>query len=50
MTDDSLSSSDWSESKRKAWETIDTTPNAFYYRFLPPGEVQAKGKWRNVCF
>jgi len=35
----------WSEARIKAYKTIDTNPNAYYYRFNKPGEVQRDGKW-----
>jgi hypothetical protein len=35
----------WSEARIRAWRLIDKNPNAYYYRFNPPGEEQRNGPW-----
>eukprot|EP00871_Galdieria_phlegrea_P004504 jgi/Galph1/5054/GphlegSOOS_G3712.1 len=35
----------WSEARIKAYQSIDTNPNAYYYRFNAPGEEQNHGQW-----
>ncbi|PVV03420.1 hypothetical protein BB560_002097 [Smittium megazygosporum] len=35
----------WSLARIKAYQAIDTKPNAYYYRFNAPGEVQRTGPW-----
>jgi len=35
----------WSEARIRAYKLIDKNPNAYYYRFNPPGVEQKNGKW-----
>ncbi|OMH82857.1 hypothetical protein AX774_g3652 [Zancudomyces culisetae] len=35
----------WSVARIKAYKAIKTRPNAYYYRFNAPGEVQRVGQW-----
>lgn len=35
----------WSEARLRAYALIDKNPNAYYYRFNPPGQQQRNGKW-----
>lgn len=37
--------SQWSAARQKAWLLKDTNSNAYYYRFLNPGEEQKTGKF-----
>eukprot|EP01083_Nonionella_stella_P037521 102291_1 len=36
----------WSDARIKAYRSIDTNPNSYYYRFNAPGEKQQKSKFR----
>lgn len=42
---DPVDQSRWSSARKRAWKTIKTNPNSYYYRFNAPGEVQAGGVW-----
>lgn len=35
----------WSQARIRAWQLRHINPNAYYYRFNAPGEVQRNGKW-----
>lgn len=35
----------WSEAKRQSWASINTNPNAFFYRHCAPGEQKRNGAW-----
>lgn len=35
----------WSTARMRAWNLRHENPNAYYYRFNHPGEVQRNGKW-----
>jgi hypothetical protein len=35
----------WSSARIRAWNVRHENPNAYYYRFNHPGEVQRNGKW-----
>jgi len=35
----------WSEARKRAWAQRASNPNAYYYRFNEPGEMQRNGKW-----
>lgn len=35
----------WSEARIRAYQLIETNPNAYYYRFNDPGVKQRNGKW-----
>ena len=35
----------WSDAQRKAWEQREGNPNAYYYRFLDPGQRKNNGDW-----
>lgn len=35
----------WAEAKRKAWDSVDRLPNAYYSKYSHPGIPQAAGKW-----
>lgn len=35
----------WSAAKRQAYESIETNPNAFYYRHVAPGQKKKTGPW-----
>ena len=35
----------WKENKKQTWLQIDTNPNAFFYRYVLPGETKKSGGW-----
>ena len=35
----------WSNARIRAYKLIDKNPNAYYYRFNAPGDIQKNGKW-----
>eukprot|EP00494_Astrolonche_serrata_P001980 UN01986 len=37
----------WSDARKIAFSLIETSPNAYYYRFNTPGEKAASGPWSN---
>jgi hypothetical protein len=47
--DDALEKQDnfdgWSPARIRAFQSIDTNPNSYYYRFNAPGEAQCNGGW-----
>jgi hypothetical protein len=38
-----MDQSNWSEARKRAWALRESNPNAYYYRFLDPGEEQKTG-------
>lgn len=43
--DDAEDMACWSPAKRHAWESLDSNPNAFYYRHVAPGVKKRTGVW-----
>ena len=37
--------SEWSEAKRTSFETMETNPNAYFYRHVAPGQKKRTGAW-----
>ena len=35
----------WSESRRSAWDALESSPNEYYHAYLPPGEKPASAEW-----
>ena len=43
--DEDKSFEGWSAARIRAYKLIDKNPNAYYYRFNAPGDIQNNGKW-----